>query len=179
MLCELRPVLSMTSFPSRRRPTRWNCDWSSDVCSSDLIAQNRLLARLNRERRRPRRHSCGLHHLLPTRTSALPVLPQRVGWRSPLISGYFHISLNRTAYKTANCFFQVKLLCNKAGYAEKCEPEAKTTIIPIMKKLALLLLLCFSPCAVSDGLPDLGDISQTVLTPLQERQIGQQSVMQI
>src|SRR5689334_16484862 len=28
-------------FSSRRRHTRWNCDWSSDVCSSDL----RLLAR--------------------------------------------------------------------------------------------------------------------------------------
>src|SRR6266481_1572473 len=25
-------------FSSRRRHTRWNCDWSSDVCSSDLIA---------------------------------------------------------------------------------------------------------------------------------------------
>src|SRR5689334_23849760 len=24
-------------FSSRRRHTRWNCDWSSDVCSSDLI----------------------------------------------------------------------------------------------------------------------------------------------
>lgn len=48
-----------------------------------------------------------------------------------------------------------------------------------MKKLPLLLMLCFSPCAVSDGLPDLGDTSQTVLTPLQERQIGQQSMMQI
>jgi predicted Zn-dependent protease len=48
-----------------------------------------------------------------------------------------------------------------------------------MKKLTLLLLLCFSPCAVSDGLPDLGDVSQAMLTPLQERQIGQQSMMQI
>jgi beta-barrel assembly-enhancing protease len=48
-----------------------------------------------------------------------------------------------------------------------------------MKKLILLLLLCFSPCAVSDGLPDLGDVSQAALTPLQERQIGQQSMMQI
>src|SRR5438309_8322022 len=28
-------------FSSRRRHTRWNCDWSSDVCSSDL---NCLLA---------------------------------------------------------------------------------------------------------------------------------------
>src|SRR5579862_7243169 len=26
-------------FSSRRRHTRWNCDWSSDVCSSDLLAQ--------------------------------------------------------------------------------------------------------------------------------------------
>src|SRR5689334_24381571 len=25
-------------FSSRRRHTRWNCDWSSDVCSSDLEA---------------------------------------------------------------------------------------------------------------------------------------------
>src|SRR6266568_9250985 len=24
-------------FSSRRRHTRWNCDWSSDVCSSDLL----------------------------------------------------------------------------------------------------------------------------------------------
>src|SRR5689334_23786859 len=24
-------------FSSRRRHTRWNCDWGSDVCSSDLI----------------------------------------------------------------------------------------------------------------------------------------------
>src|SRR6266568_7714705 len=26
-------------FSSRRRHTRWNCDWSSDVCSSDLPAE--------------------------------------------------------------------------------------------------------------------------------------------
>ncbi len=48
-----------------------------------------------------------------------------------------------------------------------------------MKKLTVLLLLCFSPYAVSEGLPDLGDVSQAVLTPVQERQIGQQSMLQI
>jgi beta-barrel assembly-enhancing protease len=49
-----------------------------------------------------------------------------------------------------------------------------------MKNLTLLLLLlCLSPYASSDGLPDLGDISQAALTPFQERQIGQQSMMQI
>src|SRR6267143_3623512 len=26
-------------FSSRRRHTRWNCDWSSDVCSSDLLGK--------------------------------------------------------------------------------------------------------------------------------------------
>src|SRR6267143_6261982 len=26
-------------FSSRRRHTRWNCDWSSDVCSSDLLVK--------------------------------------------------------------------------------------------------------------------------------------------
>src|SRR5712692_5871945 len=38
-------------FSSRRRHTRWNCDWSSDVCSSDL--RRRTPAR--RRRRRSRR----------------------------------------------------------------------------------------------------------------------------
>src|SRR5689334_23950641 len=28
-------------FSSRRRHTRWNCDWSSDVCSSDLSRERR------------------------------------------------------------------------------------------------------------------------------------------
>src|SRR5438309_2884386 len=28
-------------FSSRRRHTRWNCDWSSDVCSSDLTRPER------------------------------------------------------------------------------------------------------------------------------------------
>src|SRR5438309_7948949 len=30
-------VSSRSLFPSRRRHTNWNCDWSSDVCSSDLF----------------------------------------------------------------------------------------------------------------------------------------------
>src|SRR5260370_26043511 len=31
-------------FSSRRRHTRFKCDWSSDVCSSDLVAERRDLA---------------------------------------------------------------------------------------------------------------------------------------
>lgn len=48
-----------------------------------------------------------------------------------------------------------------------------------MKKLLVLLLLCLSPFAIGEGLPDLGDVSQATLTPVQERQIGQQSMLQI
>src|SRR5438309_8326840 len=33
-------------FSSRRRHTRWNCDWSSDVCSSDLGATSSEPAQL-------------------------------------------------------------------------------------------------------------------------------------
>ncbi len=51
--------------------------------------------------------------------------------------------------------------------------------ISIMKILPLLLLLIFSPCTLGDGLPDLGDVSQAALNPMQEREIGQQSMMQI
>src|SRR3989338_1260757 len=29
-------------YKKRRRHTRWNCDWSSDVCSSDLCAENKI-----------------------------------------------------------------------------------------------------------------------------------------
>src|SRR6266481_7337177 len=38
-------------FSSRRRHTRWNCDWCSDVCSSDLrlldskVRQSNVVAR--------------------------------------------------------------------------------------------------------------------------------------
>lgn len=48
-----------------------------------------------------------------------------------------------------------------------------------MKKLPLLLSLLFIPHADADGLPDLGDVSQAAINPIQERQIGQQSMMQI
>src|SRR2546427_8229418 len=49
-------------FSSRRRHTRFDCDWSSDVCSSDLTvqalrAENEQLRRLLEARERLPRHS--------------------------------------------------------------------------------------------------------------------------
>ena len=48
-----------------------------------------------------------------------------------------------------------------------------------MKKPVLLLLLCLPAYALGDGLPDLGDASQTALSSAEERQIGRQSMLQI
>src|SRR5689334_20205174 len=31
-----KAIIASGFLSSRRRHTRWNCDWSSDVCSSDL-----------------------------------------------------------------------------------------------------------------------------------------------
>src|SRR5689334_25408092 len=44
----------MFFFSSRRRHTRWNCDWSSDVCSSDLWGRPAEMGlRLNGRWRKP------------------------------------------------------------------------------------------------------------------------------
>jgi predicted Zn-dependent protease len=43
----------------------------------------------------------------------------------------------------------------------------------------MLLLCCLPLLADADGLPDLGDASQEALSPQQERQIGEQSMLQI
>src|SRR3989475_6501800 len=36
---DVEPIIVFFFFSSRRRHTRFDCDWSSDVCSSDLVAQ--------------------------------------------------------------------------------------------------------------------------------------------
>src|SRR5689334_24688278 len=43
-------------FSSRRRHTRWNCDWSSDVCSSDLHRERNLDVLLGETERRISHH---------------------------------------------------------------------------------------------------------------------------
>src|SRR6476661_2834975 len=37
-VCERKGAICFFFFSSRRRHTRFKCDWSSDVCSSDLAA---------------------------------------------------------------------------------------------------------------------------------------------
>lgn len=48
-----------------------------------------------------------------------------------------------------------------------------------MRKLMLPALLALPLCVLADGLPDLGDVSQEVVSPQMERQIGEQGMFQI
>src|SRR2546430_7498729 len=50
-------------FSSRRRHTRFDCDWSSDVCSSDLSACAEAGAGLQAERSAARLGDQGVVHL--------------------------------------------------------------------------------------------------------------------
>src|SRR5205085_3518706 len=58
-------------FPSRRRHTRFDCDWSSDVCSSDLGA-TLVAARLDRITRRAHTLSGLLEEGLSIRAADMP-----------------------------------------------------------------------------------------------------------
>src|SRR2546430_4355438 len=44
------PLATSLFFSSRRRHTRFDCDWSSDVCSSDLVWSSKPMAQMNRNR---------------------------------------------------------------------------------------------------------------------------------
>jgi predicted Zn-dependent protease len=48
-----------------------------------------------------------------------------------------------------------------------------------MKKSLLSAILALPLLALADGLPDMGDISQEIISPQMERQIGEQSMFQI
>src|SRR5690242_21063036 len=39
IICEMRVYIFFFFFSSRRRHTRLTCNWSSDVCSSDLLSR--------------------------------------------------------------------------------------------------------------------------------------------
>src|SRR2546427_2311384 len=45
MICRRLCIVFFFFFSSRRRHTRFDCDWSSDVCSSDLGRRRELLDR--------------------------------------------------------------------------------------------------------------------------------------
>src|SRR2546430_7864370 len=64
-------IFSFFFFSSRRRHTRFDCDWSSDVCSSDLVIVRGGPAGSGHVTRQPRRGSCSVARGMdPVRSSA-------------------------------------------------------------------------------------------------------------
>src|SRR6516164_8388234 len=64
-------------FSSRRRHTRWNCDWSSDVCSSDLA----LAQRIESEPHTGLRYFCSPHHQDSALYPSIVQLERAAGFR--------------------------------------------------------------------------------------------------
>src|SRR5256886_11236340 len=70
-------TLFMFFFSSRRRHTRFDCDWSSDVCSSDLDSSRRRASPKSRMAA-PKTEGLGLVDLPPLKPSvpALRTIPR-------------------------------------------------------------------------------------------------------
>src|SRR2546427_3475542 len=65
LVCDgLHLIMLFFFFSSRRRHTRFDCDWSSDVCSSDLVrvAQFTLLAKALRPLPLGKEDASGVKH---------------------------------------------------------------------------------------------------------------------
>src|SRR2546427_7769144 len=74
--------MSLFFFSSRRRHTRFDCDWSSDVCSSDLTQQSDMV---NFLARRALEAGCSpeeIYHvaLLGTTTLGFPTMMKTFSW---------------------------------------------------------------------------------------------------
>src|SRR5215467_8702914 len=69
-------------FSSRRRHTRLQGDWSSDVCSSDLRSRGRPWCRFRPSARHPRHWDCCTRSAW-RRASAVPATPERLRLARP------------------------------------------------------------------------------------------------
>src|SRR5689334_23651852 len=101
--------LSLFFFSSRRRHTRWNCDWSSDVCSSDLLPNSATEQELGKP----------VGSDLRQGTITLPVILMRDGNVS---DGPF-----RAAFEAQDVELQVRLV-QESGAIERAHAEAEALV---------------------------------------------------
>src|SRR5690242_9250001 len=93
-------VLFFFFFSSRRRHTRLTCDWSSDVCSSDLVDKHDLIYKTRREKYNAimdeveRQHKRGLPVLVGTVSvdvsETLSRMLKRRGFRHEVLNAKYH-----------------------------------------------------------------------------------------
>src|SRR2546430_5524483 len=90
-------------FSSRRRHTRFDCDWSSDVCSSDLRRlQRSLLPNLQQRGRVKRRHNEALGELDASAAR---------GFSSSNYVGFVNVGSPRSEEHTSELQSQSNLVC--------------------------------------------------------------------
>src|SRR4051812_49625641 len=74
----IRSVFFFFFFSSRRRHTRLTCDWSSDVCSSDLVS---TISEAYRKIRNTMRYLLGNLYDFDPHTDMVPAIPRSIdGW---------------------------------------------------------------------------------------------------
>src|SRR5256886_13718815 len=93
-------VLVLLFFSSRRRHTRFDCDWSSDVCSSDLVTGGRSPRSLTKCPRRRLPHREGAR-----RRRDEPRVPRNRGVAAP--PGRHQVAPARTEIGRASCRVRV------------------------------------------------------------------------
>src|SRR2546430_4791371 len=70
-------------FSSRRRHTRFDCDWSSDVCSSDLVTFLATSSKAMKERQRSEIPELApRHYMIISKPCNHPECPPKDGMRS-------------------------------------------------------------------------------------------------
>src|SRR5689334_10585023 len=111
--------LSLFFFSSRRRHTRWNCDWSSDVCSSDLLPNSATEQELGKP----------VGSDLRQGTITLPVILMRDG---DLADGRF-----REAFDGEDVDLQIRLV-QESGALGLAHAEAEALVADARKALETL-----------------------------------------
>src|SRR3989475_1374006 len=103
-LYSVRLVIFFFFFSSRRRHTRFDCDWSSDVCSSDLLCRGGGRGALTgpAQRRGRQGNQAADHHQCGQRA---------VGLEAGGAGGAFHGGNRRSEEHTSELQSQSNLVC--------------------------------------------------------------------
>src|SRR2546430_7750291 len=102
-------------FSSRRRHTRFDCDWSSDVCSSDLLAQR------GRRAYRAQRREAPIHH------------------RAKLVAERFQSREDRKSTRLNSSHSQISyaVFCLKKKKTSRYLPRPSTVFSPRIRRISL------------------------------------------
>src|SRR6267143_2797077 len=145
-------------FSSRRRHTRWNCDWSSDVCSSDLNGAGKTTTiRILATVLTPTAGTVRIagHDIRADSMEVkerIGVMPDEVSFY-PTLTGLAHLQYYASFYgiRRANAKRRAEELLAQVGIGDVAEKKVKTYSHGMKKRLALAQSLLHDPdCIIMD-----------------------------